>query len=499
MGGVLRETLARALAGAALVLPAPVLAGDWPDPSVIRADNQDLAVSTNGGWAPTIRVLSSPDLHTWSIASSVFRRPPRWARTNFWAPEIARLGRGYAVFYSALPRRPHSWFCLGVATAATPAGPWHDAGRPLRCSRYGSIDPFPVRDERGRLHLVWKEDGNQFHRPTPFFAQRLRADGRRLLGRPKELIRDSRRWEGKVIEAPTIVRSGRWFHLLYSGNRCCTKRCAYAVGVARSRSLLGPWRKRRRPILRGGRGWRCPGHVSVVPDGVGGLTAVFHAYRGGEERLAGRQLLAAPYTIGADGWPRIGDGRPPAYAPGPGVTTFRDEFKGRLALDWEWPLQRSPGIRTGDGLQLTAAKRGRTRLDAGVLSRRTTFVRYTATATLDRAALRGQAMGGLASYRSGFEAIGISAGRRRAVVWQRRKGHFRRLASASVPNAPLVYLRMIARGDQFRFELSAEGVVWLPAGRSMHGPIEESARLALTVGGARLARARFPSVELADG
>ena len=168
-----------------------------------------------------------------------------------------------------------------------------------------------MRDERGRLYLLWKEDGNEFRRPTPILAQRLSEDGRRLRGRPRELIRSREPWEGRIVEAPTVVRHGGYFYLFYSANRCCTEECAYAVGVARSPTLLGRWeRYPGNPILRDGNGWRCPGHVSLVADAGGSLKALFHAFRTGAGVLIGRQLLVDDVTFGQDGWPRIGAGVP---------------------------------------------------------------------------------------------------------------------------------------------------------------------------------------------
>ena len=296
----------------AVALPAPIVAGDWPDPSAIKDGNDTVAVATSVGYAPIFRVLRSPDMRSWRIAGSVFVTRPRWALTDFWAPEITRLKDGrLAVYYSAMPRNKKSWYCLGVATANAPEGPWRDLGRPLRCNKLGSIDPYPTRDERGRLHLLWKQDGNAFDKPTPIFAQRLSEGGTRLLGRPRELIRNRpRTWERNVIEAAHVERRGGYFYLLYSGGLCCTKKCAYAVGVARAKRLVGPWRRYSgNPILRSGNGWRCPGHATVV----GGSTAFFHAYRAGEGRIAGRQMLAAPFTYG----PTDGRASAPAALPRP--------------------------------------------------------------------------------------------------------------------------------------------------------------------------------------
>jgi len=269
---------------------------------------------------------------------------------------------------------------------------------------------------------------------------------------------------------------------------------------------MGPWRKfSGNPILRGGNGWRCPGHASIADDGMGNLTAVFHAYRAGEGFLAGRQLLTSPLTFRADGWPQIGDGRPPAPAPGAASTAFSDSFTGPLATEWEWPLNRVPGRATGiGGLTLSAPARERdgdrvsARLDAGVLSRRLGTVRYTATAVIDRRTLRGDAAGGLSSYKNANELIGVAAGRRRVIVWQRNKGRDRLLARAATPASPEVHLRMVARGRRFFFEVSPDGVSWKRVGRTVRTPVTETARLVLTAGGERRARVRFRSADVAE-
>jgi beta-xylosidase len=375
-------------------------------------------------------------------------------------------------------------------------------GRPLRCSSYGSIDPYPVRDERARLHLLWKEDGNGngFRRPTPILAQRLSEDGRRLLGRPRALIRNRSHWEGSVVEAPTVIRREGFFYLFYSGNRCCGEHCAYAVGVARSRTLLGRWEKYPgNPILRDGNDWRCPGHTSIVADPTGGYKALFHAYRAGAGLLVGRQLLVEDVTFGPDGWPRIGAGQPAAPLSGAPSTAFSDAFTGpALGAEWEWPIERPPGIRVMGGLRMRASRRGGARVDAGVLSRRPGTDRYVATATVERSALRGGALAGLASYESPAAAIGVAVGRRRLIVWRRRRGRYRVLAQTSAPPGPFVHLRLSGHLRTMRFDFSSDGLTWTPVGGEATTPIEESGRLALTVGGARRAVARFSEAGMSE-
>jgi xylan 1,4-beta-xylosidase len=548
-------------------LASPVVAGDWPDPDVSLIDGSYYAVATGGGWSPTFTILRSTDLRTWSIGGSVFRRPPGWAKDSFWAPELAQLpSGGYAFFYSAMPKRPwqtradgttvpyrgakprrgartvpdpaRPWYCLGVATAPSPLGPWRDLGKPLRCTPTGTIDPTPVVDG-DKLYLVYKEDGNAFRRPTPIVMQELRADGRRLLGEPRELLRNQpASWEREVIEAPFFVRRPDGWTMFYSGALCCSPKCSYAVGAARAPTLAGPWtRYSGNPILRSGNGWRCPGHVSVVGDHV-----AFHAYRAGSGFLAGRQMHVAPLTWRADGWPAIGDGRPLPPAAGALTAAFDDRFASRrLAPEWEWPAVHPPRVRAGVGrarpdggraLELRAPTRSAamtpkllaSRIDAGLLARRLGSARFTATAVVDRSSLAGRERAGVAVVRSGpfalgGQAIGVAVGALRAgrpaagsapagtaqarrtvalTVWARGGPRPVERVTELPLAGTLVHLRLTAVGRRVRVAVSPDGTRWKPLGGALRSPVEETARIALTAGGQRGAGARFTRATLVE-
>src|SRR5262245_15400172 len=66
----------------------PVLAGDFPDPSVIRVGNEYWATATTSEWGPIFPLLRSRDLVHWELIGNVFQKRPAWAVANFWAPEI---------------------------------------------------------------------------------------------------------------------------------------------------------------------------------------------------------------------------------------------------------------------------------------------------------------------------------------------------------------------------------------------------------------------------
>ena len=460
---------------------------------MIRTHDGYFGVGTANSWAPIFRILRSQDLNTWVPAGNVFDRPPKWAIDDFWAPDISKHGTGYALVYSARLRKvtKRKLYCMGIAFASRPAGPWRDLGKPLRCGPYGSIDGTLTRDETGRLYVVFKEDGNQFSKPARMLAQRIAEDGRSLIGPEVELFRNDVKWEGRVVEAASVISRPDGFYMLYSGGLCCTKKCAYAVGVARAPKLLGPWKKfDGNPILRGAGDWTCTGHTGVVEDDV-----LFHAYRSGEGRLSGRQVLRDKISWGPEGWPTIGSGRPAKATVGRSAARFADPLTKRM-FAWESPVRWIPRVRAGaSGVTVTAPRTRGARLDAGVLARQTSAETYIATVAVRRSALAGAAQGGLASYRSQFEAIGISvAGDRKLTIWQRRKGVYKVLRTGVAPAGAILRLRMTARGNNFRFAVSPTGRTWRTIGPQLHGPIEESARVALTAGGAAGASARFFSL-----
>ncbi len=223
----------------------PAMAGDFPDPSIIRVGQDYWAATTSSEWAPEFPILHSRDLVNWEVVGAVFQKHPGWAVGSYWAPEISEYRGKFFVYYAA--RKKDGPLCVAVATAARPQGPYTDHG-PLVCQEVGSIDPFPVTDELGERYLIWKEDGNSRSQPTPIWAQRLSTDGTKLVGERRELFHNDQAWEkhatlpyGNLVEGPAVIRHNGWFYLFYSGNFCCARECNYMLGVARARQLLGPW------------------------------------------------------------------------------------------------------------------------------------------------------------------------------------------------------------------------------------------------------------------
>src|SRR5262249_22134637 len=81
--------IARAAMDSGAAYSNPVLAGDYPDPSVIRVGKDFWAAATSSEWGPQFPILHSRDLVNWKIIGAVFPKRPGWATGNFWAPEIS--------------------------------------------------------------------------------------------------------------------------------------------------------------------------------------------------------------------------------------------------------------------------------------------------------------------------------------------------------------------------------------------------------------------------
>jgi xylan 1,4-beta-xylosidase len=484
----------------------PVMAGDYPDPSIIRVGQDYWATATTSHWAPLFPILHSRDLVNWQVVGAAMQKRPDWSDGNYWAPEISYYQGRYFIYYTG--HKKGGSLCVAVMTANNPRGPYTDHG-PLVCQEAGSIDAMAVTDENGRRYLVWKEDGNSRNQPTPIWAQPLSNDGTKLVGDKTELIRNTAAWESNLVEGPFILRRDGFFYMFYSGNACCGRGCNYAMGVARSRRLLGPWEKNpANPILKGNDDWKCPGHGSIVVDAKGRDFLMYHAYHPQDFVYAGRQALLDEVKWGSDGWPTINDGKgPSAHAASPlgsvehnAEYTVVDDFNSpRMQPGWQWPQNNEPLKRVQSGRLILAptAEHAEDMLGA-VVARTTTTGNYVAKTAIDVSGLTKGTMAGLAAYGDEENALGIAVGNGRVIVWRREKGKQQTLATEDAPGAPIIHLRMKATGgDYFRFAMSRDGRTWTEVGDQLNGeylpPWDRAVRVALTAGGARNARARFIS------
>ncbi|MCH5596433.1 family 43 glycosylhydrolase [Niabella ginsengisoli] len=281
-----------------------------------------------------LSLYRSTNLVNWKPAGHVFTKMPVWADYYMWAPEITYENGKVYLYYTA--HKKGGSLCIATAVADKPDGPYTDLG-PLICQEVGSIDAFPMRDETGKLYMIWKEDGNSVKKPTPIWAAEMKEDRTALVGQPKELFRADASWEKGLVEGVSMIKQGDYFYSFYAAAACCGKTCNYGTGVARSKKLLGPWEKfPGNPVLSGDLDWKCPGHGTPV-EKDDKFYFLYHAYSNNTDAYGGRQGLLNEFEFTSDGWLRFLNNK--NY--GKPVKTKRiiDEFSNqKLADNWHWSI-----------------------------------------------------------------------------------------------------------------------------------------------------------------
>ena len=268
----------------AKVYTNPVIDRNFPDPSVFRDRGYYYAYSTNsrGGNMPCAR---SKDLVHWTSLPDAMPKLPRWAIAGrTWAPNVRSVipGKRYAVYFTAHDRATNRQ-AVGVAFSRSPAGPFtSNAAKPFinQNDRGGSIDPSCFIDKDGRRFLVWKNDGNCCGFDTWLWLQQLSPDGARLVGTRRQLLKQDERWEGSLVEAPTLWMHRGEYYLFYSANGYGS--CRYAIGYALAPSIFGPYRKPSETSWVASTAGVCgPGGEDIIDTSDGNSWMVYHSWEKG--------------------------------------------------------------------------------------------------------------------------------------------------------------------------------------------------------------------------
>ena len=345
--------------GRAVTYTNPVVHSNTPDPGVLgtTADGPPFVAVTSSGFEIVDDVFplrTSENLVDWKIEGALFpgRSHPRWATFPFYAPEIHGpiRGTGAARFWAVYDATENATgaMVIGAAWSASPTGPFTDLGAPLQrvyepgrrsttthAPHIGgsAIDATLWQNRTdGRIYLLWKNKLSTGVRQIAL--QELTPSAtpvpslRPVASPPRVLLLATEAWEAHDVEGPFVWEEPEqacakakgkepWLYLFYSGSN--TWGSTYAIGVARSTSITGPWTKLGEPVAhtRGGAATEnttfvSPGHNSVVRKG-GSTYLVYHANRWNETGLnCVRYMMVDRLVFGSSGWPQLAtpDGAP---------------------------------------------------------------------------------------------------------------------------------------------------------------------------------------------
>lgn len=275
----------------------PILAGDYPDPSILKDGADYYMTHSSFDASPGLLIWHSRDLVNWAPLGPALVSP---LGTVFAVDLVKHEGRYYIYIpFMAAPwsKGLKSFANIHVIHATSMAGPWSE---PIDLGIGGLIDPGHVVGEDNRRYLFL----SGVHRV------RLAADGLATDG-PVEKVYEGWRYpeewitESYALEGPKLLRHGDWFYLVSAVGGTGGPPTGHMVIAARSRSISGPWENcPHNPIVRTTSAddrWWSRGHATPVEGPGGQWYLVYHGYENGYRTL-GRQTLLDPIAWTADGW-----------------------------------------------------------------------------------------------------------------------------------------------------------------------------------------------------
>ncbi|OJD30661.1 glycoside hydrolase family 43 protein [Diplodia corticola] len=282
----------------------PVMQQNFPDPSIIYADNQWWAFATMDG-SINIQVAQSSDFENWTYLDGVdaLPDPPSWvdmATVNTWAPDVVELDDGtFVMYFSATTMNDTTKHCVGAALSDTVEGPYTPINSTLACplDQGGAIDAAGFKDWEtrgtgwgpngqlsnatgddnsylnpewsnggygGQRYIVYKVDGNTMGNggvcgntvepiaATPIMLLAVAADGVTPQGSPIQLLDNAGVSDDGIVEAPSLVKTWDGEYVLFFSSGCYSTE-NYTVSFATSSGgVTGPYDRAAAPLLQTG-------------------------------------------------------------------------------------------------------------------------------------------------------------------------------------------------------------------------------------------------------
>ena len=434
----------------------PVLAGDRPDPNILKDGPDYYATFSSFQYYPGIPIWHSRDLVNWTPLTAALRTDIG----SVWALDIARHDGRYFIYIPALdPRDERRGLKTWVIHADSMAGPWSE---PIDLGIDFLIDPGHAVGEDGRRYLFF--NGGK--------RVRLGDDGLSAAG-PVEHVYDGwpipEGWiiEGFALEGPKILRRDGWFYMFSGQGGTAGPPTSHMVVVARSRSIHGPWENcPHNPIVRTQRRdelWWSRGHATAIEGPNGDWWLAYHGYENGFRTL-GRQMLLEPIAWTAEGWPRAlgGDLSQPLAKPvepsrgnhGIALSGFAPEMLGTRLCFFE-PRENYLGRAVVADGALRLDGQGNGPADSSPML----FVAGDRAYSVEvEAEIQGEAAGGLLLYYNArlFCGLGIGAGRLHAY----RIGQEERWPGGADYAPRKVHLRLVNDENVVTFYYSEDGTRW---------------------------------------
>lgn len=277
----------------------PVLAGFFPDPSIVRVKDDYYLVNSTFTYFPCVTISHSKDLIHWDIIGHAIidkelaKLEGIESGLGFWAPDISYYkGKFYIVVTHVSRFEGVLVFKQVVVSSNKAEGPYDE----MNIIDENGIDPSIFNDDDGKRYIL-------LNRGAKIFEVDQQAS--KKIGETRML------WYGdykEVPEGPHLIKRENYYYLLISEGGTGI---GHRLSVARSRNLMGPYEScPYNPILiqtDSRMTLQRAGHGKFVQTANGEWYIVYLCGRFIKEQysLLGRETALDPVEWTADGWPII--------------------------------------------------------------------------------------------------------------------------------------------------------------------------------------------------
>ncbi len=287
------------------IIQNPIRPGFFPDPSIVKVDNDYYMVNSSFLYFPCVPISHSKDLVNWEIIGHAVTDPSYVDLSTydpgrgFWAPDISYYN---GIFYIAVTLRGNdTWEHTHrqmIVWSDCPEGPY---SKPVFIDTKG-IDPSLFHDTDGR-HYMLHNLGVQI--------LELNKD---CLSKKTESRMLCEGWSKIKTEGSHLIKKDAYYYLFMAEGGTGD---GHMISVARSKSLdsefemcpHNPLITQRDPsatLQRTGHG-----KPFIGPDGEWYIVFLCSRKRGGRYSLLGRETAIAKLKWDENGWPVINDGKGP--------------------------------------------------------------------------------------------------------------------------------------------------------------------------------------------
>lgn len=331
----------------------PIQRGMYPDPSIVRVEDDYYMVNSSFVFFPCIPISHSKDLIHWEMIGHAITNPD-WAYLEdleggrgYWAPDISYYeGRFYITATYRMNEGGAMLRKQVVVSSDKPEGPYCE---PSFIEEDG-IDPSIFTDDNKERYMLLNRGARIF---------KISPDGTKKLSEPVLLYYGSQK---RAPEGPHLLKKDGWYYLFLAENG--TGR-GHQISVARSKELFGNYEPcPYNPIMTqtdSNAMLQCCGHGKPVmtPNGDWYMVYLCNRYIDGKYGMLGRETAIDPIVWTKDGWPIVNSLQGPSVLQKkPSLPEYKMESKNIDSFDQPQLSKEWMGIRTKNEGGLTLQEEG---------------------------------------------------------------------------------------------------------------------------------------------